>query len=292
MKKRWATLFLLLAALQTGWAKEFSVMTYNLRRYTLDDRDGDGRKNDPKPNFECRAIAQLVGKARPDVLAIQEIGNPTQLNAFMAWLKTEGLEYPHTELLQNDYGINLAVLSQFPIVGTTRHTNEWYSIGKAKLKVARGFLETEIEVEPNYRFHLLAAHLKSKVYSRLGQTEMRRNEARLLNKVVRGILKSDPGCRLLVVGDMNDNPNSAAFREMTGKARKNLFDLRPAEPSGDAWTYFQKSTDMHMRIDYILANAEMLGDAVREKSTVVRDPLTYAASDHRPVVAVFQTPDE
>ncbi len=264
-------------------------MTYNLQRYTLDDRDGDGRKDDPKPDSECRAIARLIGKARPDVLAIQEIGSPTQLNAFVAWLKTEGLEYPHVELLRNHYDLNLAVLSRFPIVGTTPHTNEWYSIGKAKLKVARGFLETEIEVEPGYRFRLLVAHLKSKVYSRLGQTEMRRNEARLLNKVVRGILKEDPECRLLVVGDMNDNPNSAAFREMTGKTRKNLFDLRPAEPSGDAWTYFQKSTDMHMRIDYFLVNAKMLGDVVQEKTTVVRDPLTYTASDHRPVVAVFQT---
>ncbi len=289
MKKVLASLFLILLALPSGWAKEFSVMTYNLRRYTLDDRDGDGRKNDPKPDSECRAIAQLIGKVRPDVLAIQEIGNPTQLNAFAAWLKTEGLNYPHVELLRNDIDLNLAVLSRFPIIGSTHHTNEWYSIGKARLKVARGFLETEIEVEPDYRFRLLVAHLKSKVYSRLGQTEMRRNEARLLNKVVRSILKKDPDCRLLVVGDMNDNPNSAAFREMTGKTRKNLFDLRPAEPSGDAWTYFQKSTDMHMRIDYFLANAKMLGDVVQAKTTVVRDPLTYAASDHRPVVAVFQT---
>jgi endonuclease/exonuclease/phosphatase family metal-dependent hydrolase len=119
---------------------------------------------------------------------------------------------------------------------------------------------------------------------------MRRNEARLLNKVVRGILKNNPNCRLLVVGDMNDNPNSAAFREMVGKkSKKNLFDLRPTDPQGDAWTYFQESTDMHMRIDYILANAEMLQNAVREKSTVVRDPATYKASDHRPVVAVFKT---
>ena len=267
-------------------------MTYNLQRYTLADRNRDGKKDDPKPDSECRAVAKLIGQIRPNVLAIQEIGNLAQLNAFIAWLKTEGLEYPYTELQRNNYDLNLAVLSQFPIIGSTHHTNAWYSIGKAKLKVARGFLETQIEVEPGYRFHLLVAHLKSKVYSRLGQTEMRRNEARLLNKVVRSILKNNPNCRLLVMGDMNDNPNSAAFREMIGKSRKNLFDLRPTEPSGDAWTYFQESTDMHMRIDYILTNAEMLRDVVQEKSTVVRNRLTYEASDHRPVVAVFQTSEK
>ena len=283
-------LLLLALLLLRSPAREFSVMTYNLERFTLADRDGDGRKDDPKPVAECRAVAQLIGKARPDILAIEEIGGPSQLSAFEGWLKTENLEYPYVEMLRNDYNLNLAVLSKFPIVGTVRHTNEWYSIGKARLRVARGFLETTIEVEPGYRFHLLVAHLKSKVYSRLGQTEMRRNEARLLNKTVRAILKGDPGCRLLVVGDMNDNPNSAAFREMTGKRSKNLFDLRPAEPSGDAWTYYQKTTDMHMRIDYILANAPMLGDFVPEKSTVLRDPRTYVASDHRPVIAVFRTP--
>ena len=285
-------LFLLLS-LQTCLTEEFSVMTYNLRRYTLDDRDGDGRKNDPKPDSECRAVARIIGKTNPDILAIQEIGNTTHLNAFMAWLKTEGLEYPHVELLQRgDRDINLAVLSRFPIVGSTHHTNEWYSIGKAKVAVSRGYLETEIRVSDTYRFRLVNAHLKSKVYSRLGQTEMRRNEARLLNKVVRGIMKAHPDCKLLVVGDMNDNPNSAAFREVAGKRKKILFDLRPAEPQGDAWTYFQEIADMHMRIDYIFANAEMLGDAVRGKAVVVRDPLTYTASDHRPVVAFFQTGED
>ena len=185
------------------------------------------------------------------------------------------------------------MLSRFPIVGSTHHTNEWYSIGTAKVAVSRGYLETEIRVNRHYSFHLVNAHLKSKVYSRLGQTEMRRNEARLLNKVVRGIMKAHPDCKLLlVVGDMNDNPNSAAFREVAGKRKKILFDLRPAEPQGDAWTYYRKIADTHMRIDYIFANARCIGDAVRGKSVVVRDPLTYVASDHRPVVAVFQTGEE
>lgn len=100
MKRRTTIgLLLFLFALQACLAEEFSVMTYNLRGYTLDDRDGDGRKNDPKPDVECRAVARIVGETHPDILAIQEIGVTIQLNAFMAWLKTEGLEYPHVELL-------------------------------------------------------------------------------------------------------------------------------------------------------------------------------------------------
>lgn len=270
--------------------REFSVMTYNLHRFTLDDRDNDGKVDDPKPDAECRAVAQIIAQANPDVLAIQEIGSKPFLNAFQAWLKTEGLKYEYVEMLQRgDRESNLAVLSRFPIIGSTHHTNEWYSIGKAKVAVARGFLETKIQVDESYSFHLLNAHLKSKVFSRLGQTEMRRNEARLLNKTVRRILEENEGCKLLVTGDMNDNPNSAAIREITGKSRKNLFDLRPTETSGDAWTYYEKSAEMHTRFDYIFANAEMLSDAVLEKSMAIRNPLTYKASDHRPILVTFQT---
>lgn len=279
----------LFTSLQTS-AREFTVMSYNVHQFFLTDRDGDGKKDDPKPDIECRALVQLIAQASPDVLALQEIGGKSFLNSFQAWLKTEGLNYEYVELLQRgDRDNNLAVLSRFPIIGTTHHTNEWYSIGKAKVAVARGFLETKIQVDEDYSFHLLNAHLKSKVYSRLGQTEMRRNEARLLNKVVRGILEDDEGCNLLVAGDMNDNPNSAAIREITGKSRKNLFDLRPAEPGGDAWTYYEKSAELHTRFDYFFVNAEMMGDTIPEKSTVIRNPLTYTASDHRPVVVTFKT---
>ncbi len=291
LKIRLAISFLLLAMVADPClAREFSVMTYNLGRFALDDRDGDGKKDDPKPDSECRALARIVALANPDIVAIQEIGGRSQLNAFLAWLKTENLEYPYNDLLQRgDRDTNLAVLSRFPIVGSTHHTNEWYSIGQAKLAVARGFQEVEIGVEEDYCFHLLNVHLKSKVYSPLGQTEMRRNEARLLNKVVRRIMDEHPDCRMLVAGDMNDNPNSAAIREVTGKAKKNLFDLRPVETGGEAWTYYEKSAELHSRFDYFFANAEMLRDALPGKSFVVRDPATFTASDHRPAVAVFST---
>jgi endonuclease/exonuclease/phosphatase family metal-dependent hydrolase len=284
------TISLIVALSATGYAREFSVMTYNLHQFMLEDRDNDGREDDPKPDSECRALARVISSTRPDVLAVQEIGGASFLNAFQAWLKTEGVEYPHVEMLQRgNRKNNLAVLSMFPIIGTTHHTNEWYTIGKAKLAVARGFLETEIQVDESYTFLLINAHLKSKVYSRLGQTEMRRNEARLLNKTVRGILEENPDCKLVVTGDMNDNPNSAAIREVTGKSRKNLFDLRPAESGGDAWTYYDASSELHTRFDYIFANANMLGDAIPEKSTVIRNPLTYEASDHRPILVTFKT---
>jgi len=272
---------------------EFSVMCYNLHQYTLMDRDNDGIVNEPKPLKERQAVIRMIKMISPDVLAVQEMGGPLFFYEFRAELKAAGLHYPYADLLRRDKReINLAVLSRYPIVKVNHYTNEWYSVGRAKVPVSRGYQEAVIEINEHYRFHLLNAHLKSKVYSPLGQTEMRRNEARLLNKTVRKIMKADPECNLLVVGDMNDNPNSAAIREIKGKSKPILIDARPAEPGGDVWTYYDAESDTYSRIDYLFVNENMLPELQREKCIVVRNRCSYEASDHRPIVGVFRASDE
>lgn len=274
-------------------AGTFSVMTYNLRQYALMDRDGGGELNDPKPESERRAALLLIAKEKPDVLSVQEMGDSAIFTQFRFDLQAAGLNYPYAELLERGrFEVNLAVLSRFPIVSIQNHTNEVYSIGEAKIPVTRGFLDVEIQVNPDYRFRLLAAHLKSKVYSPLGQTEMRRNEARLLNKIVREILEENPGVNLLVAGDLNDDCNSAALREVGGRRGGEMTDLRPVDSAGDVWTCFQASTDSFSRFDYFFVSDGMFPEVVREQTCVVRDPLTYEASDHRPVIAVFRTADQ
>jgi endonuclease/exonuclease/phosphatase family metal-dependent hydrolase len=274
-------------------ADTFSVMTYNLRQYALTDRDGGGKPDDPKPENERRVAASLIAKEHPDVLAVQEMGDATVFAQFRDDLRAAGADYPYAELLERERReINLAVLSRFPIVSVQHHTNEWYSIGESKVPVARGFLDVSIQVNPKYRFRLLTAHLKSKVYNPLGQTEMRRNEARLLNKVIRGILEKDPDINLLVAGDFNDDYNSAPVREVGGKRGGPMTDLRPADSVGDVWTYFYGAVDGYSRFDYFFVNAGMLAEVVRKQTRVVRDPLMYEASDHRPVIAVFRAADQ
>ena len=273
-------------------AETFSVMTYNLQRYALMDRDGGGSLDDPKPENERTAVVALIAKERPDVLTVQEMGDEFIFGQFRDALRAAGLDYPHAELLRRGrWEINLAVLSRFPIVSVQHHTNDWYSIGPAKVPVARGFLDVTIQVTPDYSFRLLSAHLKSKVYSKFGQTEMRRNEARLLNKNVRSILKENPQVNLLLVGDMNDDYKSAPLREVAGRRGGKLTDLRPLDSVGDAWTYFMESRDQYSRLDYLFVSEGMLPEVVKEQTRVVRDPLTTQASDHRPVIGVFHAAD-
>ncbi|MDD4734590.1 MAG: endonuclease/exonuclease/phosphatase family protein [Kiritimatiellae bacterium] len=276
----------------TPGADEFSVMSFNLHQYSLQDRDGDGQVNDPKPAEERRAVVEIIRSENPDILVVQEMGDPSVFQEFLFALKEAGLDYEHVEYLRRGKSsITMALLSRFPFASRESHLDDIYSIGEAKLPVARGFIDVVVQVNTSYTIRILGAHLKAKVFSPMGHTEMRRNEARLLNKNVRQAMKNNPAENILVLGDLNDSFQSAALREVMGKRRRILFDLRPLDEWGDAWTHFNREDDSYARIDYFLVNGELLSEINRKKTRTVRNPLTYEASDHRPIVAVIRAVD-
>lgn len=273
-------------------ADEFSLMTYNVMRFSYEDRDKDGQKDNFKPEEQITALLEVLKKNHPDVLAVEEMGDVASFTIFTQRVAAVGLDYPHSEyFIMPEASIGLAVLSRFPIVQRHHIANETYTIGHETLPVQRGFLNVDIQVNPEYRFRLLVAHLKSKLYHPLGQTEMRRNEARLLNKNVRRMLKRNPELNLVVVGDMNDTIRSAVLRELIGSP-PSLFDLRPKDAVGDLWTHFWDYQESYERLDYILVSEGMQPEVVAERCLVVRDPLTYVASDHRPVMAWFKAQEQ
>ena len=267
---------------------EFSVMTFNLNQYALLDRDGDADTLEPKPPEEAGAIIEVIRQVSPDVLAVQEMGDPAAWAEFKYSLRQAGLDYGHETYLRRGRSVlNLAVLSRFPIVATNSHVGDTYTIGPTQFPVMRGFVEIDVAVTPQYRLRLMVAHLKSKVFHSFGQAEMRRNEARLLNNHVREAIDGNPAVNLLVVGDFNDDPSSAVLREIrTYKRQTLLHDLRPADPVGDAWTH-RENDDTYHRIDYMLASDGLMPEVIPEKAYVVRSPTLLRASDHRPLVAIF-----
>lgn len=269
-------------------AGEFSVMTFNLNQYALLDRDGDSDTLEPKPPEEAGCIVDVIRQVSPDVLAVQEMGDPAAWAEFKYSLRQAGLDYGHEEYLRRGKSVlNMAVLSRFPIVATNSHVDDVYTIGPTKFPLMRGVIEIDLEINPQYRLRLMVAHLKSKVFHSFGQAEMRRNEARLLNNHIRRALDADPDVNLLVVGDLNDDPSSAALRDIaTYKRQRILHDLRPVDAVGDAWTH-RENNDVYHRIDYMLASAGLLPEVVPEKTYAVRSPRLMHASDHRPLVATF-----
>ena len=264
-------------------------MTYNIRNYCYLDRDGDGQTDDMKPEAECEALFSMITSMQPDILIIQEMGTPSLFDRFKEELIAHDLEYPFDEYVESYNTIrNLALFSRYPIVSRQSHTDDEYTIQGERLPVRRGFIDVNIDITPSYRLHLIAAHLKSKVFHPLGQTEMRRNEARLLNNHIRHALNNDPDTHLIVLGDLNDTPDSASTREVIGDAPW-LIDLRPVDAFGNAWTHQNRSDDSCSRIDYILVSQNMTSQVVRSKTFIPCDDQTGIASDHRPLLATFKS---
>lgn len=270
-------------------ADEFSVMTYNLDRYGYHDRTGDGQANDMKPDEERAAILEIIRSSNPDILAVQEMGSPLVFEEFRAALKQVGLNYEFHEILQRDQSeMNLAVLSRYPITYVQLRDDDVYTIVDDQWPVERGYIDVLFSINPTYQFRMMIAQLKSKAYHASGQTEMRRNEARLLNKHVRHALKQEPRLNLLVVGDMNDHVGSAALRTLMGNDQEYLIDLRPVDPFGEIWTVFDPENEQYLRYEYMLASPYMLPEYRADKSRVVRHEAGARASRHRPLLAVFK----
>ena len=268
---------------------EFTLVSWNLDRYGPADRNGDGRALELKPAAERAAVAGLLARLRPDVLAVQEIGNPAVFAEFVQSLERVGLRYEHSEYVRRgESELHLAVLSRFPIVARHPRVDDRYRIGADEFPVESGILDVEIEPAAGYRFRLLTARLKDKVFHPASQTEMRRNEARLLGNHVRRILRDEPAVNLVVAGDFCDTRDSAPLREIAGERWEHLDDLRPPDLYGAAWTWRNTADDTSERRDYLLVSRGMKPEWVAERSRAVADREAMAASSHRPLAAVFR----
>ncbi|MBM3878957.1 MAG: endonuclease/exonuclease/phosphatase family protein [Verrucomicrobia bacterium] len=293
-----------LTALRLAAAAEtFTVATYNLENYVLSATETRSVKPEP-----ARAkIHESIQALRPDVLAVQEIGPPTDLLALQTALKGRGLDYAHWEHVSGwDTNIYVAVLSRFPIVARRSHTNESFLLRGRRFHSSRGFAEVDLEVNRGYRFTLLVAHLKSKrAVGSADEAELREQEAALLRRKIDALLARHPQANLAVVGDLNDTQDSTTIRTVIGRGRTALVDTRPAERNGDdqphpnpryaprnvTWTHHYGKADTYQRVDYILLSPGLAREWQPEGTYVLALPNWGVGSDHRPLLATFQARD-
>jgi endonuclease/exonuclease/phosphatase family metal-dependent hydrolase len=284
--------------------ESFTVATYNLENY-VDVQVGSRL---PKSAGARAKVRESLRTMRADVLALQEIGGTSALLELRAALREEGLDYPHWELVGGfDTNIHVAVLSRFPFTARRPHTNETFLLYGRRFQVTRGFAEVEVRVHDRYRFTLIAAHLKSRRETgAANQADLREQEALRLRRLVDDRLRADPELNLVVLGDLNDHPDSPSLRTILSRGRRAaLTDTRPAERNGDrapnadprypprhvTWTNFYGKEDNYSRVDYILLSPGMVREWDRAGSYVLALPDWGVASDHRPVVARFTARD-
>ena len=279
------------------------IATFNLENYVV--RPTGNRKVKPA---ESRAqIVQSLVALHPDVVALQEIGDTDSLAELQARLKAAGLDLPHAEHVRGfDTNIFVAVLSRFPFLERRPHTNDSYLVAGRRLRSSRGIAEVTLEPRPGYRITLFTTHLKSKrAVGTADESEMRAQEALLLRRKIDALLARNPEANVVVCGDFNDSKDAPPIKTLLGKGTTGLIDTRPAErpahpgtnPSENdstrptTWTHYYSREDSYSRLDYIRISRGLAREWNRSGSCVLASPDWGLASDHRPVVAEFETRD-
>jgi len=280
------------------------VATYNLENYL--DAPIPGRTS-KSPEAKVQ-VQESILRVQPDVAALEELGGKSALVELQGSLKERGLDLPYWEIVSAaDTNIHLGVLSKFPFQASHPHTNESFLLNGRRFHLSRGFAELDFVLKSGYRFSVIAAHLKSKrLAAAADEAEMRLEEAKLLRDVIDARLTAEPQLHLVVLGDFNDTKESDPVKVIVGQGKTKLVDTRPAEwdPPSDqgrpalgkngrsiTWTHYYNVEDSYRRIDYILLSRSMARDWLPEQSYVLAGSNWGRASDHRPVVATFQTPD-
>jgi hypothetical protein len=240
-----------------------------------------------------RKFLDLVQSVRPDIVAVLQIENRERWETLLQRLDSLADPYAYAEF-QNaeDSSGAMGVVSRFPIIERRQRPDLEYSIQGHRLRMSRELVDVTILTGPQDPLRLVLAHLKDKTFHPLGQTEMRRNESRLVARHIHSILETAPDCRLLFTGALHDESASAAVQKIIGPPESRLVDLRPADPAGSTWTKRDRSGDIYTRSDYLLASPA-LADRVATRETGILDvTVSESISMHRPLLVVIRTNGE
>src|SRR5207245_792300 len=161
-----------------------------------------------------------------DVLALEEMGSTRALEELRGSLKAGGLDFPFWEhVTGHDTNIHVALLSRFPMTARRPRTNDTFLLSGRRFWVSRGFAEADVQVNTNYSFTIIAAHLKSKrAVGAADEAELRLEEAKLLREHLDARLAANPNANLIVLGDFNDTKDSPSTKAVLGLRSHKLVD--------------------------------------------------------------------
>jgi len=224
---------------------EFRMMTWNVENLFL---TGTGAGPQTQADFDAKltALAGVIGAQRPDVLALQEVGQPDALALLQQALADP---FPHQELSTHpdQRGIRVAVLSRHPLHDPVQlHA---FPTGLSPVQVAdppnpttppatqahmgRGALHVRVTAS-GHDLVVVIVHLKSKLLSFPGHRftpkdederarfaayalGLRAAEAVTVRTHMSGVLGGDgPSRGVVLAGDLNDGVDAATTQLLNG----------------------------------------------------------------------------
>ncbi len=257
--------------------------------FTEDDvfrlRTFQGRLVNAKSIKDQAAIVKRILAMDVDVLAVQEVEDIDTLRQFNR-LDLDGL-YPYSVLVEgNDPRlIDLGLLSRFPIGGITSWQRAVHPDDPGNTVFGRDLLEVEIWDSKRQKrlFTLYNNHLKShfvpfgedQVEGAKRANQRRKRQAEVAAEIIEKRMR--PNSRFIVLGDMNDPPDSPWLKPLTKSkglklvnALKNPVETRPPKqdnpmPPSTAWTHRFKESGQPAQ--YELYDQIWLSPALKDRQT-------------------------
>jgi endonuclease/exonuclease/phosphatase family metal-dependent hydrolase len=260
-----------------------------LYQFTANDRfkirTYRGRLVEAKKAAESQKLADRIMARMIDVLAVQEVEDIDTLRHFNR-VNLKGL-YPYAVLVEgNDPRlIDIGVLSQLPVGGITSWQEAVHPDSPEEKIFGRDLLDVQIlnSTRSGVLFTLFNNHLKSHyvdyrddpVAGEEANSIRRRRQSEIVAKIVKA--RTRPGSKFVILGDMNDPPDSPDLAPFVQDAELNLTnalanptETRPAKadtppPPGPAWTHRYKPRGKPAR--YELLDQIWLSASLANKQT-------------------------
>jgi endonuclease/exonuclease/phosphatase family metal-dependent hydrolase len=266
------------AAVSNSENREFTLATWNAENLVTSGR----RANDWE---KIKEKAEVLKEVNADVVALQEIGDLQTLDQFRTRLLGEQT-YPYRILIQgNDPGINVGLLSKFPIKRAYTYRDRVFpGVDGQPMKFTRDLLEAVVQVTPQFPVKIFVCHLKSK---RGGEySDLRReSEAREVKRIISQQLEKEPESLIAVAGDFNDFPDSPAVKTVE-RGPNSVIDPLSVEKREYQPTH-HSSKFGNTRLDYLLLSPELM-KRYQTGSAEVREKENHGASDHDPLELHFR----
>ncbi len=252
---------------------------------------------DPKAQ---QVLVERIKALDVDVLCVQEVENLDALEDFVKFfhLKDEGFE--HLSLVEgNDKRlIDVGVISKLPLGSVTSWRHRTHPKDPAETVFSRDLLQVEILESKDGKpiLTVYVNHLKSQLANTAEETKKNDERRQRQAESIASIIAEDPpGTPYLVVGDMNDTPDSDPLSAFEEKAK--LFDALttaeerggpypdndPTPPPDRPWThrYRGDGKTSYELYDQIWASPDLQGKVA--KAWILRRTLRGGnASDHDP----------
>jgi endonuclease/exonuclease/phosphatase family metal-dependent hydrolase len=268
--------------------------------------------------------SRMIARVDADVLALQEVGSAKVLGALLDELEGRGGYGEPVLGTADDRGIRCALVSRCALAGARVHTAEKlefpaFRVGDpppfgARIPLRRGVVYARVDAGALGAVHVLVAHFKSRravplrsadgstiapvtardrAEAELRSLVWRAAEALHVRRLVDDLVAAEPDARVVVMGDLNDVPDSVTLDVVCGEGAGALAQAARRVETSRRYSVLHEGE--RAQIDHVLLTANIfarvtdvrfVNDQLREHEPILEGTAETPThdSDHAPLV--------